>query len=372
MKHSSRLEKNGTEPMYRQLADVLRREIENLPAGSLVAGDAALCRRFGVSQPVVRSALGLLVEEGLVRRLPSKGTYVEGPSHLRPRRRGKSIAVVSLLESFRPHIGAVSGVREVVTAQDFELVLAEPPSDPVSAESIYPTLLPLLERAEGVVWVFGMMQEHLKPDPRLREVAARVVFVNAAMMDDHLTCVLADYASAAYAVTRHLIDQGYRRIGLIGGPPDRLFAVLRREGFEKAMRAHGLPVEEPYSRLTAGNDLHQMGRLGIEALLRMPPIPEALFALTDDTAAGVIEGLRQAGLRVPEDVAVAGFDDSPLATRVTPNLTTARQPYPEVGRLAATRLLDQLGGKPSGGRHLVPCPLVVRDSSIRNKVRVSG
>ncbi|MDD5705541.1 MAG: GntR family transcriptional regulator [Kiritimatiellae bacterium] len=359
------LEKNSAEPMYRQLADVLRSALADLPPGAPVEGDRALCARFGVSQPVVRSALKLLVDEGLIRRTRSKGTFVETPSRLRPRARGKGIAVVTLLESFRPHIGAVAGVRDVMVGQNYEVVLSEPPPYPVTAEAIYPSLLPLLERYEGVVWISSILQEYPRPDRRLRDIAARVVFVNAVMRDEKLTCCMADYAGGAFAVTTHLIEAGYRTIGFLGGPADRMSSAVRREGFEAAMRAHAKSLRPEYCRFDAADMAADSGRRHIAALLAAKRVPEALFAVNDEMAAGVLDGLRGAGRRVPHDVALAGFDDSPTAAHLLPALTTVRQPYPELGRLAASLLADQLAGQAPGGKHYVPCPLVVRASTLR-------
>jgi LacI family transcriptional regulator len=166
--------------------------------------------------------------------------------------------------------------------------------------------------------------------------------------------------AAAGEMAAHLWQMGHRRFGLVTGPPEHGAAGTRRQGFLDALSGLGNTTEvaEAYGGFKF--------ELGIEAghyLLTQPAPPTAIFAMNDDSAAGVMSAAAQLGLRVPDDVAVAGFDDSWVAKSVWPYLTTIYQPITEMAHQATTLLIerDVPGGK--NGDHELDYALVVRDST---------
>lgn len=170
-----------------------------------------------------------------------------------------------------------------------------------------------------------------------------------------------DVETAGIAV-RHLLALGHRRIAFVGGGLEQqLDFVAPRErllGYEQTMAAAGLPVDPawvvPSDFTTAG------GVRAAESLLALEPRPTAVFAASDEMAIGVIHGLTEAGLRVPEDVSVVGIDDHEMAEYF--GLTTVAQPVHEQGRIAARLLLDEIaaGGTRAPSQVTVPTHLVVR------------
>jgi LacI family transcriptional regulator len=173
-----------------------------------------------------------------------------------------------------------------------------------------------------------------------------------------------DNRRGGYDATRHLLELGHRRIATIVGPPGWQSAVARREGFRQAIREVG--VEADVTLEEEADDWGiDAGEAAAARLLARGFAFTALFAHSDLIALGAIARLRQAGLRVPEDVSVVGFDDLPVAAVVDPPLTTVHQPMQEVGAFAAGLLLDQLGRpRPARGRvHLLPTALVERAST---------
>lgn len=198
-------------------------------------------------------------------------------------------------------------------------------------------------------------------DPLLDElIAAHVPTVACGAPLGHLTDVASvaiDEIDGARTLTRHLVAQGYRRIGMIAGPADTpggrfRLAGLRDElgdSFDVDLVDHG-----DYSRAS--------GRAAMERLLTKGTRPDAVFAASDTMALGAIEAIRAAGLRVPEDIAVAGFDDAPIAATSDPPLTTIHQPFEDIAAEMVALLLDIIGGADIEARTL-PTALVVRDSA---------
>ncbi|QEO14030.1 LacI family transcriptional regulator [Agromyces intestinalis] len=166
-----------------------------------------------------------------------------------------------------------------------------------------------------------------------------------------------DEAGSARTMTRHLIDRGHRRIAMIAGPQDTPGGRYRLEGYREELGDAFDPA-----LVEAGDYGFESGATAMSALLARAPDLDAVFAASDSMAAGAIATLRRAGLRVPEDVAVAGFDDSGLAAQHEPPLTTMRQPWDRISGEMVSLLVDQIHGVPHEDVTL-PASLVVRESA---------
>ncbi|GIJ27511.1 DNA-binding transcriptional regulator CytR [Micromonospora qiuiae] len=183
-------------------------------------------------------------------------------------------------------------------------------------------------------------------------------------------CVRIDDVAAARTATRHLLELGHRRIAHISGDPDDELAFSahldRRRGYQEALRAAGLRPD-PALDVESSFDIDG-GTRATEELLRRGDPPTAIFASCDEMAMGALTALREAGLRVPQDVSVIGIDDHALSGVL--GLSTIAQPAAEQGRLAAKMLLDPLAGRsPEAGMSttaapvILPTRLVVREST---------
>lgn len=167
-----------------------------------------------------------------------------------------------------------------------------------------------------------------------------------------------DNTRGALTATEFLIDRGHTRIGTITGPLDMPAGVDRLEGFREALAARGLtPAAVEDGNFTAAGGADAMRRI-----LAAGDAPDALFIASDLMARGAMNVLAGAGLRVPDDVAIIGFDDSPVATSVTPPLTTMRQPSFEQGEQMAGILLDILADRSPRHVTVLDTELVVRES----------
>jgi LacI family transcriptional regulator len=171
-----------------------------------------------------------------------------------------------------------------------------------------------------------------------------------------------DNLQGGYDATRHLLERGHRRIATITGPEEWPSAAARLDGYRKALEEFGAAGGALEER--ADDWGVESGEAAATRLLARDEAFTALFAHSDLIALGAIARLRQAGLRVPDDVSVVGYDDLPVASVVDPPLTTVHQPMQEVGAVAAGLLLDRLAGGDSvpASTHLLPAALVPRGS----------
>ncbi|WP_055554646.1 LacI family DNA-binding transcriptional regulator [Streptomyces sp. NBRC 110028] len=175
----------------------------------------------------------------------------------------------------------------------------------------------------------------------------------AAVGDDRL---------GGYLATRHLIDLGHQRIALIAGPGYASSALGRRAGYEDALREAGLPLEEEL--ILPSTFSMESGEDAGRRLLGLAPRPTAVFAVNDNTAIGVLAAVQRAGLRVPEDLSVVGYNDIPLASRLALPLTTVRVPFGTIAAAAVDQLIDRIAGTPAGTRTFAPT-LIPRRTTVR-------
>lgn len=170
-----------------------------------------------------------------------------------------------------------------------------------------------------------------------------------------------DNEAGARLAVEHLLALGHRRIACITNAPLAYTAASERvAGYREVLAAAGI-AEEPGMIAEGAFDAHSGHRAVAEILARATP--DAIFVASDVVAIGVIAGLREAGLSVPGDVSVVGFDAIPLAAYLDPPLTTISLPAHDLGRAAGIALLDRIAGRPVAGRTLLPTELIVRAST---------
>jgi LacI family transcriptional regulator len=193
--------------------------------------------------------------------------------------------------------------------------------------------------------------------------AVPVVYVASAPQDTQASFVIIDNVRGGLLATEHLIEAGYTTVGFIGSPEDSNTMDARLEGYRRAMQAHGLPVLDRYIQL--GSFRQQTGYDIIRRLILAGDRPRAVFAENDLLALGVVQGIKECGLKVPADVAVVGFDDIPFAGFPEVQLSTVAQPKYEMGRKAVEVLLERLAAPEAPPRRILLEPqLVVRRSSV--------
>ena len=197
----------------------------------------------------------------------------------------------------------------------------------------------------------------------LKEADCPYVRIASVSLDEPACMVVTHDSRGAARAARHLAELGHRRIAFISGPDTFRSSHERGRGFAEGLAEHGLVLDPAYVRRAA-----YTFESGVEAateLLALPQRPTAIFAGNDEMAIGVMKAARDAGLDVPRDLSIVGFDDLPMASRVWPNLTTVRLPIRDMGRMAAEKLTAGLRGLDPATlvQPEVDPSLVVRDST---------
>ncbi|MBO3675415.1 LacI family DNA-binding transcriptional regulator [Streptomyces sp. NEAU-YJ-81] len=202
----------------------------------------------------------------------------------------------------------------------------------------------------------------------LNAAGSQLVLVGRPPLKGDVPATTVDYDNegGAYAMASHLLSAGHRRILVLPGPAELTTAQGRLRGAQRAFEAYGVPFDPGMVRHGPYDDGH--GHRAVEASLREGLDFTAVLAGTDVVAAGALQALRAAGLRVPEDVSIVGFDDIPLASQLTPQLTTVHVPYEEMGRVALRAVADRheanagRRGSGDGDHHVLGTHVVVRNS----------
>jgi GntR family transcriptional regulator of arabinose operon len=355
-------------PLYLQLADYLRRQIEGgaLKPGERLMPELEIAEKYGLARGTVRQALALLVNQGLLQRTRGKGTFVTD----------------TIVSSHSPLIGIVipylrdsltvdimRGAESVLRLNGYSLIFG--PSD-VSLDVECEQIKRLQrDKISGLILFPVSMPGEAPMLAQILRPSLPVVLIDRKIPEFAASSVFVDNRGGAYHAVEHLIALGHRRVacvthdGYISSVEDRI------RGYEQAMRAAGLvpfaavsivrrePTLEGQPPTYSDEDMEP-----VDQLLRSQDRPTALFCINDFIALGVMRHVLHRGLRVPQDIAIVGFDDIPLAPFMPVPLTTVAQPKFEIGAQAAMLLLDKISGKEPTARTVVlPTALVVRSST---------
>lgn len=252
----------------------------------------------------------------------------------------------------------VRGVERSCFERGYSLVLCNTEGDEQRMNRNLETLLQ--KRVDGLLLL--CTETHL-PSPVImsRYPSIPTVMMDWAPFEGESDVIQDNSLLGGEMATQHLIDNGYTRIACIAGPQDKTPARLRLEGYRNAMNRAGLEILEGYEII--GDFEFQGGFTAMNSLLALEQPPHAVFTGNDAMAVGAYQALYQAGLKVPQDMAVVGYDDIELARYMTPPLTTIHQPKDELGELAVDVLIHRMAQPTLEQQRLFLTPeLVVRGS----------
>jgi LacI family transcriptional regulator len=251
----------------------------------------------------------------------------------------------------------IRGIDQRVQRDGYHILVSSAHNEPGEVEA---GLRAMRGRVDGLI----LMAPDVDASTLVRNLPEHlpVVLLNARLEDPAFDSIRIDNYGGAYRMTAHLLGCGHRRVALLGGGERNHDALERRRGYEDCLRSSGGVVSADL--VFSGDFTESSGYRGARALCEGREQPEAIFAANDAMAVGALSALRGLGLRVPEDVAVAGFDDIPIAEYVNPPLTTVRVSIADLGARAAGRLLEAVA---AGNRHArthetIPTELVIRGS----------
>ncbi len=253
-------------------------------------------------------------------------------------------------------IQVMKGVNQAITELDYDLIIYTSGSiRKRSAAQREQHFVSLLNGSitDGLIIV--------TPTATSFSTAAPVVAIDPNTICPECLTVIATNHAGALAAMEYLIDSGHRRIGFISGRPDLQSAQRRLKGYQDALSQANIALDPDL--VAVGDFTPERGSECARQLLSLPEPPTAIFAANDQSAMGAIEAAGQAGLRVPEDVSVIGFDNIPEAAYSTPPLTTVDQFIDRMGYVATEMLIALVQGETlESGLHKVPTQLVIRHS----------
>jgi DNA-binding LacI/PurR family transcriptional regulator len=353
----------------RTLAAQLRQQITWLIAsGQLQAGDSlpsvrVLAQHLGINVHTVHSAYQKLEAAGLVETRHGSGTRV------RPLAPG---ALAQISSSLRSHtVGVIlpwldnpfyhallDGIEEVANADRTLLFVCATHDDPSEAWRYLAQLS--ARQVDGVIVASHDISDLATPGAGNGKKGLPLVSVD--WPEGRGDAVLMDLKRAGYQATSHLLSHGHRRVGLITRMPAAANISPLEAGYRQALKEAGLaPSTRLMARVTGFGV--GAGAGGARVLLSLARPPTAIFAVSDLLAIGALCAIKEAGLRVPGDVALAGFNDSPIASMVDPPLTTVAAPARQMGMEAMQMLQRRIAGEePVDRRVVLPVSLVIRAS----------
>ena len=252
----------------------------------------------------------------------------------------------------------ISGMQEAAAEQGYAILLA----NTMGRKDVEDTYAKMVQtsQADGLI----QLRAHNPFDDSMRNGAGLLPMVNACEVLDQVACptVALDNRAAAKAMTEHLINLGHTRIAMIKGPQASPLTRERLAGYQDALTSHGIAFDD--SLLYPGDFTLHSGYQAARSIIRAGSLPTAVFCENDETALGALQAFKAAGLRIPDDMSVAGFDDIAFAAYSDPPLTTISQPAEEFGRTAVLQLIELLNQRiTKAPRTIMPFDLVIRKST---------
>jgi LacI family transcriptional regulator len=254
----------------------------------------------------------------------------------------------------------VAGIERICYQRGYTLVLCNTEGDP---DRLSHSLEVLLQKRIDGLLLMCTEARLASADVFERHPAVPIVVMDWGPLNTKADRIQDNSAHGGYLATRHLIEQGHRKIALITGPLDKLPAQSRQHGYRQALDEAGIAFRSDY--VVVGDFEFTGGITGMQQLLALDEPPTAVFAGNDVSAVGVYQALYRAGLRVPQDISVIGYDDIELARYLTPPLTTIHQPQAALCRQAVDTLLARIQGCDDEPRLIMLEPTLVQRESVQ-------
>ena len=283
-------------------------------------------------------------------------------SNLRQNRTNTIGVVVPRLNSYFMS-SVIAGIEKVVSEAGYNLVISQSleseKKETVNIQTMFNT------RVDGLLVSLAYDTEDDSHFKIMLDKNIPIIFFDRVFEHPLCTSVVIDNYAAGYAMTQHLLEQGCRRIVHLTANLKRNVYADRLRGYRQALTDNGVSFDES---LVFVNNLSESSCIEvIKAIMQLNPLPDAIFSSNDSSAVACIRELKKAGIRIPEQMAVAGFNNEPVSIVVDPNLTTINYPGTEMGEVSANILLRKLAKRDYADLHRVVLRhhLIVRDSSLR-------
>jgi LacI family transcriptional regulator len=256
----------------------------------------------------------------------------------------------------------IAGIENVANNEGYNLIISQSSESAVKEMNSAKTMFN--NRVDGLMVSLSYDTEDISHFDAFHRKNIPIIFFDRVAEHQNCTNVLIDNRKAAYEATKHLIQQGCKRIAHITANPKRNVYIERLEGYQRALAEANIPFTD--DMLIIGNLSQEAGAEAAEKIRNMPVQPDGVFVANDNSAVGCILALKKYGIRIPEDIAFVGFNNDPVSKVIEPNLTTINYPGYEMGEVAARNLINHLNGIAaitSTNTILLRSELVIRGSS---------
>ncbi len=260
----------------------------------------------------------------------------------------------------------IAGIESVANNEGYTLIISQSSED--AGKEIASAKTMFNNRVDGMLVSLAYDTEDTSHFDQFIKKNIPLIFFDRVSDHPECTSVLIDNRKGAYEATSHLIAQGCQRIVHLTATPKRNVYIDRLAGYKQALADHQIPFDEKY--VLINNLSQEAGTQAAAAILQMNPLPDAIFAANDNCAVGCMLALKKAGIRIPHDMAFAGFNNDPVSTVIEPNLTTINYPGYKMGEMSAASLINHLNGVNSidtTNTILLRSELIIRASSLKTK-----
>lgn len=352
--------------LHAQLVAFFRMRIMDgtFPPGSQLPPELILVREHHMSRNTVRQAMSTLVHEGLLERVQGRGTFVRreapAPSSATAEKR---IGVILTYSGDQLNMELLIGIDQAAKSRGYQVSFSY--SEERASQQALDVERLRSDRVAGMI-IFPLSNQADNPIvAQIQSEGVPVVLVDRYLSERQTDYVIADNFAGGYRATEHLLILGHTQIAFffLSTADLRTTSVRDRwEGYRAALRDHGLPYDE---RLVVADPAQSLVA-DDESFLRfisLPDRPSAICMVNDIQAPALFKAAQRLGMRIPDDLAVVGFDDLSFAAHLHPPLTTIAQPRMDIGLRAAHLLIDRIEGNTAPMKHIIlPNSLVVRES----------
>jgi DNA-binding LacI/PurR family transcriptional regulator len=350
-----------TTPKYVLVEEKIKKAIKKKEIIDKLPGERTLAKDYGFSYMTIRKAVDNLVADGVLYKIPTKGTFVAD----RKTSKKKTHVIAYYLDSSiiagltSPYYSMIfHALEQQATKRGYSLIYFSDISD----DSLHKHL----KKVDGVIASCFPRNENVIHDIHKH---VPVVAIDNSAADKTIPSVIIDNFNAVRNSIDYLCTLGHTRIGFMTGLQDSDVGKNRYEGYKSGLNNHGLELDEAH--VYRGNYSFQSGLEGAEYFLGLNNPPTAIVCANDAMAIAVIRKVTQHGLNVPDDISVIGFDDIAVASQITPSLTTLAAPVTEIAELSFDMLTSLIKGETLANKHIaLPADLVTRGTcrDIKNTV----
>jgi LacI family transcriptional regulator len=350
-------------PKYILVEEHIRQAIKQKKVVDKLPGERNLARELGFSYMTIRKAIDNLVNEGVLYKIPTKGTYVADPKTLKPKTKTIGYFLDSSIKAglSSPYYSLIfDALEKEATRHGYSLVYFSDQDDGTKLTSV-------LKKLDGViVSCFRRIEPVIQT---IKDIVPVVVIDNSAA-DKTIPSVIIDNFSAQIQAVECLCNLGHQRIGFMTGLEDSDVGRDRYEGYKSGLSKKGIESDE--ALVFRGDYSFQSGIDGADYFLKLDNLPTAIMCANDSMALGAINKLHGAGLNVPMDVSIIGFDDIVIANQIIPPLTTISAPINEIAACSFNMLESLIVGKTLENRHVALfAGLVIRETCARLKDKMA-